>query len=228
MSATHDTPMLLAIDTATEACSAALLAHGSVSECYELAPRRHAGLILSMVDSLLQQAGVTLSALDALAFGRGPGAFTGLRIAAGVAQGLAFAAGLPLIPVSTLAALALQGPEQARHRLCALDARMGEVYWCAFVLDADGLPQALGREQVSSPQAVGVADGATYYGLGSGWASYADTLRASLGPACEGYDGDCYPRARDMLRLARADYLAGRTRPPESAAPVYLRDRVTN
>ncbi|MEJ2762366.1 MAG: tRNA (adenosine(37)-N6)-threonylcarbamoyltransferase complex dimerization subunit type 1 TsaB, partial [Gammaproteobacteria bacterium] len=217
---------LLAIDTATEACSAALLSGGDMVEEYELAPKRHAELILPMVDRLLARAGLGLSDLDALAFGRGPGAFTGLRIATGVAQGLAFAAGLPVIPVSTLAALALSGGE-APGRLCAIDARMGEIYWCTYTLNADGLPSAAAPERVSGPGEVSVSGPGPWFGLGSGWASYADRLKAGLGDAYAGHRGDCYPRARHIAAIARREFEAGRSLPPEQAIPVYLRDRVT-
>jgi tRNA threonylcarbamoyladenosine biosynthesis protein TsaB len=172
---------LLAIDTATEACSAALLVGEAIEEEYEIAPRRHAELILPMVNSLLLRADLALSDLDALAFGRGPGAFTGLRIAAGVTQGLAFASGLPIIPVSTLAALALNSDHDSGHRLCAIDARMGEIYWCTYAMDAGGMPVATGTEQVSTPESVTVPDEGRYFGVGTGWRSYVDVLRKILG-----------------------------------------------
>ena len=121
---------LLALDTATEACSAAVLADGEVLERYELAPRRHAALILPMIESVLAEAGLEISQLDAIAVGRGPGAFTGVRIAIGIAQGIAFAADLPVALVSTLAALALGTARDtgATRIAAALDARMGEIY----------------------------------------------------------------------------------------------------
>ena len=216
----------MAIDTATEACSAALISGGEIIEEYELAPRRHAELILPMVDRLLARTGLGLTDMDALAFGRGPGAFTGLRIAAGVAQGLAFAAGLPVIPVSTLAALALSGND-VPGRLCAIDARMGEIYWCAYTLDADGLPAAASPERVSGPGDVTIPGAGPWFGLGSGWASYADILKAGLGDAYAGHRGDCYPRAQHIAAIARREFEAGRALPPEQAVPVYLRDRVT-
>jgi tRNA threonylcarbamoyladenosine biosynthesis protein TsaB len=218
---------LLAIDTATEACSAALLVGDAIEEEFEIAPRRHAELILPMVDSLLLRADLALSDLDALAFGRGPGAFTGLRIAAGVTQGLAFAAGLPVIPVSTLAALALNSDHESEHRLCAIDARMGEIYWCSYTMDAGGMPVATGSERVSAPGSVTVTDDGRYFGVGTGWKSYKDILREILGASYAGCDGDRYPRAHDILVLARAEFEAGRSLPAGEAIPVYLRDRVT-
>ncbi len=120
---------ILALDTATEACSAALLLHGEVLERYEVLGRGHAERLLPMVQEVLAEGGVALAALDAVAFGRGPGAFTGLRIAAGVTQGLAFGAGLPVVPVSDLAALAARAAVHhgRRHVLACLDARMGQV-----------------------------------------------------------------------------------------------------
>jgi tRNA threonylcarbamoyladenosine biosynthesis protein TsaB len=218
---------LLAIDTATEACSAALLVDDAIDEEFEIAPRRHAELILPMVNTLLLRAGLRLTDLDALAFGRGPGAFTGLRIAAGVTQGLAFAAGLAIIPVSTLAALALNGDQETERLLCAIDARMGEVYWCTYAMDAEGMPAATGAEQVSAPDSVSIPDDGRYFGIGTGWKSYADVLRKVLGAGYAGCDGDRYPRARDILALARVEYAAGRSLAAEEAIPVYLRDRVT-
>src|SRR3569833_3307602 len=131
---------LLAIDTATEACSAALYLDGAVNKRYVLAPREHALLILPMIDELLRDANLSPLELDAVAFGRGPGAFTGLRIAAGVAQGIAYGADLPVVPVSSLAALA-QGCYRERgvtRVLATIDARIGEVYWGAYRLGSDG------------------------------------------------------------------------------------------
>ena len=128
---------ILAIETATEACSAALYNDGEIICRYELAPRKHTQLILPMMDAILEEAGVTRSSLDAIAFGRGPGAFTGLRIAVGIAQGLALAVDKPVIPISTLGAMAQQVLETTSNVINsaeaafipAIDARMGEVYW---------------------------------------------------------------------------------------------------
>ena len=144
---------LLAIDTSGDACSAALLLDGEIVQHAELAPRRHGELILPMMQGLLDQAGIALGALDALAFGRGPGSFTGVRIAAAVIQGAAFGAGLPVVPVSTLAALAQgqfrRGGQQ--RLLSALDARMNEVYWGGFTIGPDALATPCGAELVCPP-----------------------------------------------------------------------------
>lgn len=216
---------LLALDTATEACSAAVWADGDVLERYELAPRRHAALILPMIESVLAEAGLSVGQLDAIAVGRGPGAFTGVRIAVGMAQGIAFAVDRPVALVSTLAALALgaaRATGQARIA-AALDARMGEVYWGAYAVHGHEAA-LLGEEQVCAPEIVAAPPG-EWFGAGSGWAAYAATLARRL--TVSAWRGDCYPHAGDIARLAAAP--AGRMGwvAAEQAAPVYLRDRVT-
>ncbi len=146
---------LLALDTSTEACSAALLIDGATTLRFEITERSHAELILPMVDSLLLEAGLELHDLDGLAFGRGPGGFTGLRIATGVVQGLAFGANLPVAPVSSLAAVAEQVPaSEGEVVLVCNDARMGEVYWAAFRSDGSGEVEAVTAESVSPPDRV--------------------------------------------------------------------------
>ena len=220
---------LLAIDTATEACSAALWLDGELRERYVVAPREHARLLLPMVEELLTEAGLALGDLDALAFGRGPGSFTGVRIAAGMAQGLAFSAGLPVVPVSSLAALA-QGVAHAEQPrlLAAIDARMGEVYWAQYVLDANGLVVLEGDERVCAPDAVPVPDESGWFGVGSGWQTYAELLQTRLAGVVDGYDGTRFPRATEVARLGAAAFERGAAQPAERAIPVYLRDRVAD
>jgi len=219
---------ILALDTATEACSAALLIDGRLLERFEIAPRGHARLLLPMLDALLAEAGLRPAQLDAVAFGRGPGSFTGLRIAAGAAQGIAFAADLPVLPVSTLAALARPAllRMDAPPVLAAIDARMGEVYWAPYARAANGEPEALGTERVSVPERVGVPAATAWLGVGSGWAVYEAPLRARLGAALIGIDATALPRAGDIARLAALDFTAGRAVAPEHAQPVYLRNQV--
>lgn len=219
---------LLAIDTATEACSAALYSDGVIVERYALAPREHAGLILPMVDELLREADIRPAQLDAVAFGRGPGAFTGLRIAAGVAQGIAFGADLPVVPISTLAALA-QGCYRERgvaRVLAAIDARIGEVYWGSYACDIDGLMRACGVEYVTRADAVPPPEGEGWCGAGNAWAAYGDALRARLRGRVSDVEGARYPHAHDVALLAAAAYRRGETVGAEQAAPVYLRDEV--
>ncbi|MFA7592659.1 MAG: tRNA (adenosine(37)-N6)-threonylcarbamoyltransferase complex dimerization subunit type 1 TsaB [Thiohalobacteraceae bacterium] len=222
---------ILALETATEACSAALLIDDQMLERFEIAPRGHARLLLPMLDELLATAGLQPAQLDAVAFGRGPGSFTGLRIAAGTAQGIAFATDLPVLPVSTLAALARPALLRAgvEHVLAAIDARMGEVYWAPYGRSANGEPEALGAERVSAPERVdisGVPGGAAWSGVGSGWAAYAAPLHAQLGDRLAGIDADALPRAGDIARLAALDFAAGRVVAPEHAQPIYLRNQV--
>lgn len=222
---------ILAIETASEACSAALFIDGEVRERFEIAPRGHAALILPYAQSLLDEAGLTLQQLDAIAFGRGPGSFTGLRIAAGMAQGMAFGADLPVVPVSTLAALA-QGTlreHDACHVMAALDARMKEVYWACYRCAGQGLVALTGDECVSDPAQVPLPGaGDRWAGAGSGWAAYGEMLSARCGlPATDVY-AQQQPHAADVARLARRDLEQGGAVPAEQALPVYLRDNVAD
>lgn len=227
---------LLAIETSTVACSAALLiarpdaaeSTEGIRERFEVAPQRHAELILPMVESLMAEAGVKAIDLDAVAFGRGPGAFTGLRIAAGVVQGIAFAADLPVVPVSTLAALAhgAVGAQGVERVLAGLDARMGEVYWAEYRRDAEQGVRLHGEERVCPPGEVPLPGGEDWYGAGSAWAGYEQELRARLGAAVSRWDGDRHPRASDVAQLGSYGYRRGEAVPPEAALPVYLRDQV--
>lgn len=219
---------LLAIDTSTIACSAALFDGGDPHERFEIAPRGHAELLLPMVDDLLAGAGWSRQQLEVVAFGRGPGAFTGLRIAAGVAQGIAFGLGIPVVPVSTLAALALGAARDGRggRILAAMDARMREIYWGVYELDAGGALVARGAEQVCTPMDALLPDGDGWFGAGDAWDVYGDILRLRLGPRLAGQDAGCYPHARDIALLAAPIYMEGGGLPPEQAQPVYLRDNV--
>ncbi len=219
---------MLAIDTSEAACSAALLVEGEVHSCFEMAARRHSERILPMMQSLLLESGYNLRDMDGLAFGRGPGSFTGLRIASGVIQGAALGADLPVVPVSTLRALA-----QATHRLhgavqvlSALDARMEEVYWGAFTLDDRASMQPMMDEVVCRPTALpSVGDGA-WWGAGSGWQAYTQLLTKHTSAHLLQVLPDMQIQARDIVCLAAADFIAGKAIDPESAIPVYLRDNV--
>lgn len=220
---------ILAVDTATEACSAALLVGEQVFSRWEEAPRDHTRKILPMVQAVLDDAGITLDKLDAIAFGRGPGSFTGVRIGIGVAQGLAFGAGVPLIGISTLAAMAqgahrLDGAEQV---LTAIDARMNEVYFGRYEL-IDGRMQLVGDEVVSDPEALVDVRGklaGRVTCVGTGFETYGEILS---GLADELVASQVrFPAALDMLPLARSAWLAGEAVAVEQATPVYLRDKVT-
>lgn len=220
---------LLAIETATEACSVALYLDGEVRESYRLAPREHARLVLGMADGLLAEAALQPAQLDAVAFSRGPGAFTGVRIATSVVQGIAFAAELPVVPVSTLAALAQGGCREFgwQNIAAAIDARMDEVYWGVYEC-IDGLVQPRQAERVCPPVAVPTLQGEGWHGIGSGWASYGDELKARLGSAVNDSCDDCLPHAQDVARLAAAAFAWGEAVSAEQALPVYLRDQVVH
>lgn len=215
---------LLAVETATEACSAALWLDGAVAQRLEVQPRGHARLLLPMVEALLAEAGLQLRMLDGIAFGRGPGSFTGVRIAAGVVQGLALGADLPVAPVSTLAALAEGARREtgAARVLAALDARMGEIYWGAFE-ERGGRMQARGAEALLRPDTPRLPAGA-WHGAGHGWALLPTGLRARLA-ACE---PERLPQARDVAVLGAGVLAGGGGVAAHEAVPVYLRDRVTH
>ena len=218
---------ILALDTATEACSAAITVDSEIIQKYTVAPRRHAELIIKMIDELLAEAGIVLTDLDALAFGRGPGAFTGIRIAAGVAQGLAYGADLPVIPVSTLAALAQGAEKNTGYILSAIDARMNEIYWAVFEPDADDLVSAVTEEQVTKADEIQISERGTFLGIGTGWASYHEQLTMKLGKQLLSINAEAYPQSRDILPLAIRELQRGNSVQAEDALPVYLRNKVT-
>ncbi len=221
---------ILAIDTSGEACSAALYIDGGLSDRFVVQPRGHSELILEMMQALLADAELPLGRLDALAYGCGPGSFTGVRIAAGVTQGAAYGAGLPVVPVSTLAALAQRHYREsgAERVLPAFDARMHEVYWAAYSLGTDGLMQLVGRESVSAPERVELPPGNGWQGVGSGWLSYGELLRQRLGGAVEAVHARQLCHARDIAELAVKGLAVGEAVSAEQALPVYLRNQVAN
>ncbi len=226
---------LLAIDTSAAHCSAALYDAGSLIQRIAPAQRRHGERILGMMEDLLRTAGLRAADLDAFAFARGPGSFTGLRIAAAVVQGAALATEKPIVAVSTLAALA-QGCRRdagAQRVLAALDARMGEVYAGAYAADAQGLMVAVADDQVCAPEAVRVPGGpGPWMAAGSGWDTYgavlAGAVRAVSGADPARVDAQRPCEAQDVAVLAAAAYAAGALLDPADAQPVYLRDRVTS
>jgi len=218
---------LLALDAATEACSVALLANGEVLTREALEARAQSELLLPMIDSVLREAALRLEELDALVVGRGPGSFTGVRLAVGVAQGLAYGAHLRVIPVSDLAMLA-QGAVAAtgcHHALACMDARMNEVYWCSFMRGADGLVTPLHEERLGPPGSVALSGSGPWFGVGTGWTRH-EQLRTMLATSVVALAPDQLPHARDALTLAAPLWRAGATLAPEQLLPVYLRDEV--
>lgn len=225
---------LLAIDTASARCSAALWTDGALALRAVATQRDHAQLLLPMIQDLLAEAGIGFEALDAIAFGRGPGSFTGLRVAASVAQGLAIGAGVPVVPVSDLRALALQGHRVAIERgvlqadaavtiAACLDARMGEVYAGAFAIPAGGLPGDA-PESVCGPETFRSA-AACHVAIGPGFGAYAAALEPVTARAALVLP-DREPCATDVAILGAADFAAGGGRHADAALPVYLRDNV--
>jgi tRNA threonylcarbamoyladenosine biosynthesis protein TsaB len=215
--------VLLAFETSTEACSVALWIGGELHERFGIAPRQHAELALPWAQELLAEAGIAKSRIDAIAVGRGPGAFTGVRLGVALAQGIALALDRPVVPVSTLAALAL--PMAGDRILAAIDARMGEVYLGAFAREGDGL-RALQAEAVGKPDAVSLPEGDGWNGAGTGFAAVDGALRARLGGRLLQVDAGALPHAANVARLAAPMFARGEGMAPERVEPAYLRDNV--
>ncbi|MCM0611205.1 tRNA (adenosine(37)-N6)-threonylcarbamoyltransferase complex dimerization subunit type 1 TsaB [Marinobacter sediminum] len=221
---------LLALDTSSEGCSAALLVDGEISERFELAPRGHTRLLMPMVRELLAEKALAPSDLDALAFACGPGSFTGLRIATGVVQGLAWGLNIPVVPVSSLAAVALgaiDALDLAENDAVAVafDARMGEVYWGCFVCQS-GLPVLLGDERVCPPARVALTGESEHWsGAGQGW-KFREDMPGDVSGRIGSVDESLIPRAAWVARLAAIGYEQGAAVPAEQAQPVYIRDEV--
>lgn len=220
---------ILALDTATEACSVAVWNNGTITHHGEVCPREHTQKILPMVQDILDRSGLTLAQCDALAFGRGPGSFTGVRIGVGIAQGLALGAALPLLGISTLMTLA-EGARRvhgAHQVLTAIDARMDEVYWAAWRYEDDAGWQAVQAEAVLSPEQAHARIGALegeWFTAGSGWDRWPNMANGTK-VIVRGSE-ITLPDARDMLPLAIRQWEQGATLEVAQAEPVYLRNEV--
>lgn len=233
---------LLAIDASEAACSAALLNGEHILERCITTARQHNEHLLPMLQDLLAEASLSLDQLDGIAFACGPGSFTGVRIAAAVTQGIALASDLLVVSVSSLRALA-QGvarQQQARQVLAGFDARMNEVYWGAYQLDAEGIMQIQGTECLSSPDVLTMPPSIKgsdifygknkslkdWHGAGSAWATYSDMLQAQFGTDVSAIHSTAIVQAQDVAYIAAADLAAGRYITAEQALPVYLRNQV--
>lgn len=212
---------LLAIDTATERCSVAARIDGAWIERTVDTPRGHADIVLSFVDEVLKEGAIKLRELNGIAYGRGPGAFTGVRIAIGVVQGLAFGAQLPTVGVSNLAAVAQQVSEHGARILVCMDARMKEVYWAGFDVDADRLVTAVTPERLTTPSAVEWDNVEVLAGTAA--TAYVDLAQRFA----SAQQMNALPRARHILLLSQREFAAGRVGTAFDAQPVYLRDQVT-
>ncbi len=220
---------ILAIETSSQACSVALAVDGDIMEKYEVMPRLHAQKLLPMIASLLSEEGCQLNHLDAIAFSRGPGSFTGIRIATSVAQGLAFGADLPLVPISTLATLAqaIYRQYQDTQIISVLDARMKEIYWGCFHAEESGV-EPVGEEHMTQPEELysefESESRTEWVGVGDGWAEEIP-LPDSLKQEAARIYHPCYPHALDVARLALRDFDRGLIVSPEQAQPVYMREK---
>lgn len=217
---------ILAFDTSTEYCSVAVWADGELYTRDVLAGQRHSELLLPLVGEMLAERGLSLRALDGIAFGSGPGSFTGLRIGCGVAQGLAFGAGLPVIGVSTLLALA-QGAQGAQNErvIACLDARMGEVYHAAYERRAEGWCEVLGPG-LYAPQDAPMVAGEGWTGCGSGFAAHLEALRGRYAGQLHSVISDAFPQAHNIARLAAPLFARGEGKDAALAAPLYIRNKV--
>ena len=214
---------ILALDTSTEHCSVALWRDGAVHERAVRAGQAHSEMLIGMADAVLTESGLRLAMLDGIAYGQGPGSFTGLRIACAVAQGLAFPSDIPLAGIGTLHAMALAcGSAKV---VCCLDARMQEIYHATYVLEGDTYIE-VSPPRVCAPAAAPELTGGGWTGCGSGFAAYRDELQQRYGAALVSMDNEVYPHARDIARLAAPVFAAGHGIRAEEAAPLYIRDKV--
>lgn len=238
---------IIAIETATEACSAALLiekdGQQSLYKRFQIAPREHTKLILPMLDEVLTEADLKIADVDAIAFGRGPGAFTGLRIATGIAQGLALSIDKPTLPVSSLQAMALAAKNETlansnklssnnnQSIIVAIDARMGEVYWAEYQRFDNSVEQ-IGEEQLSQPEEMfkkvdSLAKDNSIIVIGSGWDEYMRAFQERNNSAIVLHQlPEKFPDAADVAQLALMAFEKGETQSIEDAQPVYLRNNV--
>ncbi len=216
-------PIILAIETSSELASCALLRDSSVISRDSSGVRTHSQSVLPMIQELLAEAGIALSDCDAIAYGSGPGSFTGVRTACGVAQGLAFGASLPVVPVVTLDAMALACHQQhaASEVLTVLDARMGEVYWAQYRFDQDAAPVTVQPPVLSAPGAV--QPQGSPLACGNGLSAYADAYAGTL---CASGDAAVMPHARQIAQLAALALAAGNTLAAVDAQPLYLRNKI--
>ena len=214
---------VLALDTSTEYCSVALWQEGAVMERSELAGQRHSEILIGMLDALLKDAGIKLSQVDGIAFGKGPGSFTGVRIACGAAQGLALGANVPVAGVCTLEALA-EASGKARV-IAALDARMGEIYHAAYQKQNDVFTTVI-DPCLCKPEHAPAVPGAEWFGIGSGFAAHGAALQARYAGQLQGADGAAVPQAAAIAVLGAAQFKSGLGVDAAEALPLYLRDKV--
>ena len=214
---------ILAVETSTEYCSVALWRDGAVSERCELVGQKHSEVLMAMLDGLLADAGIRIKQVDGIAFGKGPGSFTGVRIACGVAQGLALGAGVNVVGVCTLQALAeASGKDKV---IAVLDARMGELYLAAYEKRSDAWATTIAPCLCNAESAPDI-DGEGWFGVGNGFAVNGAALRARYGRRLRGVDELAVPRASAVARIAAVEFARGNAVDAAQALPLYLRDKV--
>lgn len=214
---------LLAFDTSTEFLSLALLKGERAFQFDCNAGQTHSQIILPQIQALLESAGLQLSDLHGIAFGAGPGSFTGVRIAAGVAQGLGFGTGLPVVSVCTLMALAqASGADKV---IACLDARMGEVYHAAYLKVENGWKCTI-EPGLYKPESVPALEGADWVGAGSGWQSYIEKLSLAYVGQVKTIQPQLLPKAGAILEIALPIFERGNAKPAAEAMPIYIRNRV--
>ena len=221
---------ILALDTATAACTAALLVRDKVHELFDIAPRRHSELIIEMINDLLVDADIKLQNVNVIAFGCGPGSFMGVRIASGIAQGLAFGIEKPVVAVSTLQTLAQTAYEvtAVENIVAGWDARMNEIYWGAYQLNKNGLMVAVKNDRLDKFNAVRLPTEKEWLAAGNAWGIYKEQLPEKVKRHLISFDGDIYPHAGVMAKIALQKYQQGDVLSPEKAQPTYLRNKVTH
>ncbi|MEO8002870.1 MAG: tRNA (adenosine(37)-N6)-threonylcarbamoyltransferase complex dimerization subunit type 1 TsaB [Arenimonas sp.] len=218
---------ILAFETATEACSVALYIDGEVHERFDIVPKQHTALALPWAEQLLAEAGIKKTELDAIAVGIGPGAFTGVRLAVALVQGIALALDKPVLPISTLAALAMRAADLKVNRIvAAIDARMGEIYCAEFCLNDDGFVQTIGAEIVIAPEAYQLESQELIAGVGTGFSANNGVLETNLKTRLMACRADALPHAADIARLAMRDFALGNMIAPDTLEPAYLRNKV--
>jgi tRNA threonylcarbamoyladenosine biosynthesis protein TsaB len=214
---------ILAIETSTEYCSVALWQDGTVAERCELVGQKHSEVLMAMLDGLLQDSGFRIQDIDGIAFGKGPGSFTGVRIACGVAQGLALGANLKVVGVCTLEALAeASGKDKV---IAALDARMGELYLAAYEKRKTAWVN-VAEPCLCKAEAAPVVTGEDWFGTGGGFAVSGDALQARYGTQLSEIDAQAVPLASAVARLAAGEFAKGSAVDAALALPLYLRDKV--
>lgn len=219
---------MLAFETSSFACSVALQNGDHIELRHEIIPMQQAQRILSMIKEVLEACSLTVNDLDAIAYGNGPGSFTGIRIANTVAQGLGFAANLPIIPISSLAALAQAAffEQQQTHLLVSLDARMDQVYWARYQVDQNSLAELVGKERLCAPGEVKIEKASMdikWFAVGDGWEKYRAELIESIGFQPEILTSPLFPTAEAVLRLAKPKFNKGECVTAATAMPAYLR-----